>query len=118
MTFLANKGPALELFVRGGLVSLLARITKLGWFENPNQVFVFVLLLVVVVVVVVVVVCVCVCVCVDILFAYTYMYLNPTKPRTQYLQDITKDVGQFLTVSVDHCIIGLQVIFRVFLPKP
>jgi len=63
MTFLANKGPALELFVRGGLVSLLARITKLGWFENPNQVFVFVLLLVVVVVVVVVV-CVCVCVCV------------------------------------------------------
>jgi len=63
-------------------------------------------------------VCVCVCVCVDILFAYTYMYLNPTKPRTQYLQDITKDVGQFLTVSVDHCIIGLQVIFRVFLPKP
>ena len=61
MTFLANKGPALESFVCGGLVSLLARITKLGWFENPSQ-------------------------------------------------DITKDVGQFLTVSVDHCIIGLQVI--------
>lgn len=43
-----------------GLVSLLARITKLGWFENPSQ-------------------------------------------------DITKDVNQFLTVSIDHCIIGLQV---------
>ena len=60
MTFLASKGPALEGFVCAGLVSLLARITKLGWFENPSQ-------------------------------------------------GITKDVNQFLTVSIDHCIIGLQV---------
>lgn len=60
MTFLANKGPALETFVCGGLVSLLARITKLGWFETSQQ-------------------------------------------------DVTKDVSQFLTASVDHCIIGLQV---------
>lgn len=60
MTFLANKGPVLETFVCAGLVSLLARIVKLGWFENPTL-------------------------------------------------DITKDVSQFLTVSVDHCIIGLQV---------
>jgi hypothetical protein len=52
----------LDGFVCGGLVTLLARITKLGWFENPSQ-------------------------------------------------DITKDVSQFLTVSVDHCIIGLQVSF-------
>jgi hypothetical protein len=66
--FLANKGPALEGFVCGGLVSLLARLTKLGWFENPTQ-------------------------------------------------DITKDVNQFLTVSVDHCIIGLQVASPRFLQE-
>ena len=69
MTFLANKGPALEPFVCVGLVSLLARITKLSWFENPQQ-------------------------------------------------DITKDVSQFLTVSVDHCIIGLQVCLFLFISSP
>lgn len=43
------------------LVSLLARITKLGWFETPEH------------------------------------------------SDVPKEVTQFLSASVDHCVIGLQV---------
>eukprot|EP00960_Hanusia_phi_P015027 444712-Hanusia_phi.AAC.2 len=36
-TFLANKGPSLQSFVVAALVNLLARITKLGWFQNPGN---------------------------------------------------------------------------------
>lgn len=35
--YLANHGPSLQQFVIVALVSLLARITKLGWFENPDH---------------------------------------------------------------------------------
>jgi len=61
LTFLANKGPSCESFVVVALVSLLARITKLGWFENSEH------------------------------------------------SDVPKEVTQFLSASVDHCVIGLQI---------
>mmetsp|Transcript_32988 Transcript_32988/g.77770 ORF Transcript_32988/g.77770 Transcript_32988/m.77770 type:complete len:1072 (+) Transcript_32988:97-3312(+) len=63
--YLANHGPSLQQFVIVALVSLLARITKLGWFENPDH------------------------------------------------SDITKEVGQFLSASIDHCIIGLQILHEL-----
>uniref|UniRef100_A0A7S4KJ54 Importin N-terminal domain-containing protein n=1 Tax=Guillardia theta TaxID=55529 RepID=A0A7S4KJ54_GUITH len=60
-SFLANKGPSLQGFVVAALVNLLARITKLGWFQNPGH-------------------------------------------------DVTEEVSQFLSASVDHCIIGLEIL--------
>ena len=40
MTYLYNQ-PKLTPFVIQGLVSLFARITKLGWFESEDDDFVF-----------------------------------------------------------------------------
>mmetsp|Transcript_32224 Transcript_32224/g.76547 ORF Transcript_32224/g.76547 Transcript_32224/m.76547 type:complete len:1079 (+) Transcript_32224:189-3425(+) len=62
LTLLAQKGPSMQVFVIVALVALLARITKLGWFENPD------------------------------------------------FSEVTKEVQQFLQASVDHCIIGLQIL--------
>jgi len=37
LNYLANKGPSLAPFVKTALVQLIARLTKLGWFENEQH---------------------------------------------------------------------------------
>ena len=37
LTYIANRGPALENFVLLHLVQLVCRITKLGWFDHKTH---------------------------------------------------------------------------------
>ena len=36
LSFLANKGPSLQLHVITAMIQLLVRITKLGWFDEGH----------------------------------------------------------------------------------
>ena len=61
--------PKLAQFVVQGLVTLFARITKLGWFDVKEEDFVF--------------------------------------------REVIQDVSKFLQGSVEHCMIGVQLLNQV-----
>ena len=65
LTYLYGQ-PKLAQFVVQGLVTLFARITKLGWFDVKEEDFVF--------------------------------------------REVIQDVSKFLQGSVDHCMIGVQLL--------